>query len=356
MQRIIVVDDVEVNRELLKNILEDDYVVELAEDGQQALQKLKEYQNETAVVLLDLQMPKMDGYAVIAEMKKMGWIKRIPVLVISGEFTVEAENQCFELGVSDFIHKPFEGSVVSNRIRNAVELFSYKNQLEQKVKEQEEVLKRQSHIIQMQEEQLRKAKPFNRLMMEYRAAIMEVETKLKVLNEEFSQEYNRNPFESIKSRLKSPSSIFEKLARKGFPVTVESIRENLTDVAGVRVICSFPDDIYRLARLFTSQDDIFLVREKDYIKSPKPNGYRSLHLILSVPIFLSDKKEYMKVELQFRTIAMDFWASLEHKLKYKKDVADADEIVRQLKVCADSIEELDYQMQEIRNKIDKSKG
>ena len=275
--------------------------------------------------------------------------------MISGEFTVEAENQCFELGVSDFIHKPFEGSIVRKRIRNAVELFSYKNQLEQKVQEQEKALKRQSHIIQMQEEQLRKAKPFSRLMMEYRAAIMEVETKLKVLNEEFSQEYNRNPFESIKSRLKSPSSIFEKLARKGFPVTVESIRENLTDVAGVRVICSFPDDIYRLAELFTSQDDIFLVREKDYIKAPKPNGYRSLHLILNVPIFLSDKKEYMKVELQFRTIAMDFWASLEHKLKYKKDVGDADEIVRQLKACADSIEELDYQMQEIRNKIDKSR-
>ena len=355
MQRIIVVDDVEINRELLKNILEDDYKVELAEDGQQALQKLEEYQRETAVVLLDLHMPGMDGYAVIAEMKNRGWMRRIPILVISGEFTVEAENQCFELGVSDFIHKPFEGSIVRKRIRNAVELFSYKNQLEQKVQEQEKALKRQSHIIQMQEEQLRKAKPFSRLMMEYRAAIMEVETKLKVLNEEFSQEYNRNPFESIKSRLKSPASIFEKLARKGFPVTVESIRENLTDVAGVRVICSFPDDIYRLAELFTSQDDIFLVREKDYIKAPKPNGYRSLHLILNVPIFLSDKKEYMKVELQFRTIAMDFWASLEHKLKYKKDVGDADEIVRQLKACADSIEELDYQMQEIRNKIDKSR-
>ena len=355
MQRIIVVDDVEINRELLKNILEDDYKVELAEDGQQALQKLEEYQRETAVVLLDLHMPGMDGYAVIAEMKNRGWMRRIPILVISGEFTVEAENQCFELGVSDFIHKPFEGSIVRKRIRNAVELFSYKNQLEQKVQEQEKALKRQSHIIQMQEEQLRKAKPFSRLMMEYRAAIMEVETKLKVLNEEFSQEYNRNPFESIKSRLKSPSSIFEKLARKGFPVTVESIRENLTDVAGVRVICSFPDDIYRLAELFTSQDDIFPVREKDYIKAPKPNGYRSLHLILNVPIFLSDKKEYMKVELQFRTIAMDFWASLEHKLKYKKDVGDADEIVRQLKACADSIEELDYQMQEIRNKIDKSR-
>ncbi|TGY91079.1 response regulator [Petralouisia muris] len=355
MQRIIVVDDVEINRELLKNILKDEYIVETAEDGQQALQKIEKYQKETAVLLLDLQMPKVDGYAVIAEMRKNGWMRQIPVLVISGEFAVEVENLCFELGVSDFIHKPFEGTIVRNRIRNAVELFSYKKQLEQKVEEQEKALKRQSHIIQMQEEQLRKAKPFSKLMMEYRAAIMEVETKLKVLNEEFSQEYNRNPFESIKSRLKSPSSIFEKLARKGFPVTVESIRENLNDVAGVRVICSFPDDIYRLAQLFTSQDDIYLVREKDYIKAPKPNGYRSLHLILNVPIFLSDKKEYMKVELQFRTIAMDFWASLEHKLKYKKDVDDTDEIVGRLKACADSIEALDYQMQEIRNQIDRSR-
>lgn len=355
MQRIIIADDVEINRELLNHILKDDYIIETAEDGQQALEKLETYRKETAVVLLDLQMPKIDGYTVIAEMKKRGWMKQIPVLVISGEFAVEVENLCFELGVSDFIHKPFEGTIVKNRIRNAVELFSHKNQLEQKVEEQEKALKRQSHIIQMQEEQLRKAKPFSKLMMEYRAAIMEVETKLKVLNEEFSQEYNRNPFESIKSRLKSPSSIFEKLERKGFPVTVESIRENLNDVAGVRVICSFPDDIYRLAELFTSQDDIFLVREKDYIKAPKPNGYRSLHLILNVPIFLSDKKEYMKVELQFRTIAMDFWASLEHKLKYKKDVADTDEIVSRLKACADSIEELDYQMQEIRNQIDRSR-
>ena len=127
------------------------------------------------------------------------------------------------------------------------------------------------------------------------------------------------------------------------------------DVAGVRVICSFPDDIYRLAELFTRQDDIVLLREKDYIKHPKLNGYRSLHLILSVPIFLSGGKKNMNVEMQFRTIAMDFWASLEHKLKYKKDVDDADEIVSQLKACADSIETLDYQMQEIRNRIDLGK-
>ena len=206
----------------------------------------------------------------------------------------------------------------------------------------------------MQAEKLQEAEPFNRLMMEYRAAIMGVENRLQVLNDEFSLEYNRNPFESIKSRLKTPASIYEKLSRKGYPVTVDSIRENLKDVAGVRVICSFPDDIYKLAELLVKQDNITLLGKKDYIKSPKTNGYRSLHLILNVPIFLSHEKKYMKVEVQFRTIAMDFWASLEHKLKYKKDIVNAEEIVGLLKNCADSIEVLDYQMQEIRDKIDSS--
>ncbi len=224
------------------------------------------------------------------------------------------------------------------------------------MEEQARALKERDRIIQLQAEKLREGRAFGKLMMEYRSAIMEVETRLKVLNDEFSIEYNRNPFESIKSRLKSPASIYEKLERKGFPISVESIEENLTDVAGLRVICSFPDDIYRLADLCIRQDDISLIRKKDYIKYPKCNGYRSLHLILSVPIFLSDRKKYVKVEVQFRTIAMDFWASLEHKLKYKKDVDEADGIVLQLKACADSIEELDYQMQEIRDRIDESRG
>ena len=200
---------------------------------------------------------------------------------------------------------------------------------------------------------IEEAKPYLVLMMQYRCAIMEVETKLKVLDAEFSQEYNRNPFESIKSRLKSPVSISDKLRRKGYAVTVENIEKYLKDVAGVRVICSFPDDIYRLAALLEKQDDIILLEKKDYIKNPKPNGYRSLHLILDIPIFLSNEKKHMKVEVQFRTIAMDFWASLEHKLKYKKNVENSEEIVEQLKKCADSIEKLDYQMQEIRDGIDR---
>lgn len=355
MQKILVAEDSELNRELLHDMLGDDYAVVAAEDGKAALQKLKEHEDETAALLLDLHMPKMDGFEVLAEMKKAGWLGKIPVLVISSEYAVEIENRCLELGVSDFIHKPFESSIVKNRVRNAIEFFTCKNQLEQKVEEQAQTLERQYEIIRRQAEKLKEARPFNRLMTEFSSAIMEVETKLKVLNAEFSQEYNRNPFESIKTRLKSPESISEKLERKGFPFTVESIQENLTDVAGVRVICSFPDDIYRLADLLTGQDDIILMRKKDYIKNPKPNGYRSLHLILSVPIFLSNEKKYMNVEVQFRTIAMDFWASLEHKLKYKKNVNDTDEIVGQLKACADSIEMLDYQMQEIRNRIDHSR-
>lgn len=352
MQKILVVDDEETNRELLRGILEDKYAVVTAEDGKEALQRLQEHHAETAAILLDLQMPNVDGFAVIAEMKKSGWISRIPVLIISGEKTVTVESQCFELGATDFIHKPFEPSIVRNRVKSSINLFDCKKGLEQKVEEQAVTLERQSQIIQMQEEKLSRAVPFNKLMLEYRSAIMEVETRLKILNAVFSEEYKRNPFESIRSRLKSPESISKKLERKGYPFTIENIKEHVTDVAGLRVICSFPDDIYRLAALLIEQDDIMLLRSKDYIKTPKSNGYRSLHLTLSVPLFLPDEKKYVKVEVQFRTIAMDFWASLEHKLKYKKDdIDDADEIELQLKACADSIEELDYRMQEIRDKI-----
>lgn len=199
---------------------------------------------------------------------------------------------------------------------------------------------------------LEEARPFIELMTKYRCAMMEVETKLRVLDAEFSLEYNRNPFESIKTRLKTPASIIEKLKRKGLEVSIENIEKHLFDVAGIRVICSFPEDIYQLAKYLVKQDDIVLIAEKDYIKRPKANGYRSLHLILDVPIFLSNEKKMMKVEVQFRTIAMDFWASLEHKLKYKKDISDAGEIGAQLKECADAIEILDNKMQEIRNRIE----
>lgn len=354
LQRILVADDAELNRALLRDILEDDYIVDEARNGAETLEQLLEHRSHTAALLLDLRMPGMDGFAVIEEMKRNGWMRRIPVLIISSDDSAEVENRCLELGVSDFIHKPFDTSVVKNRIKNTLELFASKKRLELTVEEQAQTLKKQDQIIRFQAEKLREADTFHRLMMEYRAAILEMETRFQILNAEFSLEYKRNPFESVKSRLKSPESIYEKLARKGFPMTVETIREQLADVAGVRVICSFPDDIYRLKELLIRQDDILLIREKDYIKAPKPSGYRSLHLILALPIYLSHEKKHVKVEVQFRTIAMDFWASLEHKLQYKKNLAGAEEILRQLKLCADSIQQLDYQMQEIRNQIDRA--
>ena len=196
------------------------------------------------------------------------------------------------------------------------------------------------------------AGPFMDLMMRYNCALREVKTKFEVLNDEFTVRYKRNPVESIHTRIKKPISILEKLERRGYPVTVESVRENLNDVAGIRIICSFLDDIYKLVDMFTVQDDIQVLAVKDYIRSPKSNGYRSLHLIIEIPIFLSDHKDYVKVEVQFRTIAMDFWASLEHKLQYKKDIENADEIAEQLSACAERIAALDREMQEISRKIE----
>ena len=201
---------------------------------------------------------------------------------------------------------------------------------------------------------LEQAAPFLELMMQYRCALMEVETKLNVLNEEFAQKYDRNPFESIKSRIKSPRSILEKLKRKGYEFSAESIEENLFDIAGIRVICSFPDDIYTIAALLAQQDDITVLERKDYIKNPKPNGYRSLHLILDIPIFLAEKKKHMKVEVQFRTIAMDFWASLEHKLKYKKNIENPAIVSEELRECAEIISAMDERMQNIRDRIEES--
>ena len=199
---------------------------------------------------------------------------------------------------------------------------------------------------------IEQASGFMELMMQYRCALMEVETKLNVLNAEFTMKNNRNPFESIKSRIKTPKSILEKLQRKGFEISVKGIEENLADVAGIRVICSFPDDIYATAKMLTGQDDIRVIQVKDYIINPKPNGYRSLHLILEVPIFLSNEKKNMKVEVQFRTIAMDFWASLEHKLKYKKNIENAEEISKELQRCAEASSQLDLRMQALRDRIE----
>ena len=204
-------------------------------------------------------------------------------------------------------------------------------------------------IKELKEEYL---EPFMHLMMQYECAMLEVQTKLEVLNKELALVNSRNPFESIKSRLKSPESIYGKLQRRNIPFSIENIEKNLNDIAGIRVICSFPEDIYMLADCLLKQDDIILIEEKDYIKNPKPNGYRSLHLILDIPIFLTGEKKHMRVEVQFRTIAMDFWASLEHKMKYKKDIENADGISEELKYCADLISQLDRRMEQIRNRIE----
>ena len=203
-----------------------------------------------------------------------------------------------------------------------------------------------------QTQMLSMVQPFMTLLMQYRCAIREMETKLNVLNEEFSLRYERNPIESIESRVKDMSSILEKMERKGYELSVENIEARLNDVAGIRVICSFVEDIYYLADMLSAQDDLEVLKIKDYIKRPKANGYRSLHLIIQIPIFLSDQKRYMKVEVQFRTIAMDFWASLDHQLKYKKELVDGTDISRELKDCADVIAQTDEKMLDIRKRIE----
>jgi len=197
--------------------------------------------------------------------------------------------------------------------------------------------------------------PYDTLMAYYQCAIMEIETKFKVLNQEFSVRYDRNPIESIKGRVKSRDSLIRKIRKRNIPLDLETIEKNITDIAGVRVICSFPEDIYMLADCLLLQDDIKLIEKKDYIANPKPNGYRSLHLIVEVPIFLKEGVRPMIVEVQLRTIAMDFWASLEHKIHYKKKLPgeEISSIISDLKMCADTAAELDKQMEAIKLRIEK---
>ncbi len=189
---------------------------------------------------------------------------------------------------------------------------------------------------------------YNKLMSYYRCALMEIETKFNVLNVEFSLRYDRNPINSIKTRLKKPMSIKQKLEKNGCPLNLQSIEDNVHDVAGIRVICSFEKDVYTLADALLKQDDIKLVAKKDYIANPKPNGYRSLHLIVEVPIFLAHEKKIMKAEIQLRTIAMDSWAALEHQLRYKKDFEFTDNMANELFECAKLSEQLDRRMDNLR--------
>lgn len=191
------------------------------------------------------------------------------------------------------------------------------------------------------------------LMTYYHCAMLEMETKLNVLNEQFAIENERNPIDSIKSRIKSFTSIHDKLKRRGYELSLESIEKNLNDVAGIRVICSFVDDIYMIADCLSLQDDVKILERKDYILNPKENGYRSLHLIVEVPIFLKNEKKKMRVEIQLRTIAMEFWANLEHKIRYKKNLDEEKEkaIDQGLKECAMISSTLDTRMYEIRQMV-----
>lgn len=195
--------------------------------------------------------------------------------------------------------------------------------------------------------------PLETLMTYYRCAIMEVETKFKVLNEQFSLRYDNNPIETIKSRVKSLDGILKKIKKKDLPLTYNAIENEIYDIAGVRVICSFVEDVYLIADCFLKQDDITLLSIKDYIKNPKPSGYRSLHLIIEIPIFLENEKRMMKVEVQLRTLAMDLWASQEHKLRYKKEIPEEEQdyLQNELNKVAQTLSEIDIHMESLNKRI-----
>ena len=194
-------------------------------------------------------------------------------------------------------------------------------------------------------------KQYSKLMFVYEAAIRQMTTKLEILNREFEQCNDRNPIENIKSRIKSQESILQKMKKRGLPSTVSSMTNNIFDIAGIRVICPFITDVYQVARMLLSQTDVELVRVKDYIKNPKDNGYRSLHLIVKIEVFFSDARRKVPVEIQLRTIAMNFWASTEHQLRYKKDKEITPAMHERLKACAELMADADYQMQKLAEEI-----
>ncbi len=203
---------------------------------------------------------------------------------------------------------------------------------------------------------LNQAKKFKTIMLLYECAVKEITTKLEILDRELAHLNPRNPIAMIKSRVKQPQSIVDKLVRENHPITVDSLNENMHDIAGVRVICSYIDDIYTIAGMIAEQDDIIVIEVKDYIENPKENGYRSLHMIIEIPVFLSDGKHYTKVEIQIRTIAMDFWASLEHEIRYKKNIKNIEDVSESLLDCAETIAKTDQKMLDIRMIIDESQS
>lgn len=194
---------------------------------------------------------------------------------------------------------------------------------------------------------------YQKLMMAYYAAMREVQTKFEILNDELNVMYSRNPIEFIKVRIKKSQSVLDKLSRYGLEKTLDNLK-HINDIAGVRIVCTYVDDIYEIANMFVRQDDITLIQIKDYIKKPKENGYRSLHLTIEIPVYFSDSKRKLRVEVQIRTIAMDFWASLEHDMKYKHDVEIKPSLKEDLKACAEIIADTDIRMQKIKNELDKS--
>ncbi len=197
---------------------------------------------------------------------------------------------------------------------------------------------------------------FLRFQHLYSAAVREIQTRLEVLDEEFSVQYAHNPIHHVESRLKSTKSILEKLRRKGLEISMESAKQNINDIAGIRVVCCYIDDVYRVEEMLLRQNDIELVKRQDYIKEPNYNGYRSLHLDLRVPIYLSERTESVLVEVQLRTVAMDFWASLEHDIRYKADKATLPEgINEQMFACADEIADIDRKMQDMYHRIQSAK-
>ena len=201
------------------------------------------------------------------------------------------------------------------------------------------------------EDVIRSGREFRKIMSYYKCAMMEIETKLKVLNENMSLQHDRNPIESIKTRLKTPESIIEKMIRRKIPFDPKALEEQMFDIAGVRVICSFLKDVYFLEEHLLRQDDVVLVERKDYIEGPKANGYRSLHLIVSIPIFLAGETRLMNVEIQLRTIAMDFWASLEHKIHYKFEGNAPEHIKKELVECAMMVSDLDARMLSLNEEV-----
>lgn len=184
------------------------------------------------------------------------------------------------------------------------------------------------------------------LFKKYEAAIREMKTRFEILDADLEYRFNRNPIHHMETRLKTPKSVFEKLQRYNVPITLRSVEENILDVAGMRVIVSYIDDVYAMVKVLSMQDDLRVVKVKDYIANPKPNGYRSLHVIVKVPVYFLDRKQYVPVEIQFRTVAMDFWASLEHTLKYKQDVQlEGIDMYDELKDCSDIIQDVERRMQ-----------